>query len=484
MVLIVAMVVIMTAAQVYFTFKNYEVNKQHFVNDVQAALDLSIENYYADRARKSIHVMMLDTQDSFSVQSRLISKTTTFHHTLADSAYKIEEAKEGAFEFQYHWSGGDQDSSNLSLDSLVQLGQQLAMKRLIGNQDTINKITRFKRLTQQVMVSISEDKLALDSLFSNVTAELDRKGLPITFQLIQQIEGVRTVVGDLPGNNYLTSNAKSTYLERDDALQIRFENASLIILKRGIVDLLISFVMIGFVVGTVIHLYATIKKQKHLSEIKDDLISNITHEFKTPIATVTSALEGIVHFNADNDPAKTRRYVDVSMGQLKKLNIMVEKLLETSVIDSGKMEVMPEETDLTSLTLKVVKSYQMLQKDKEIKLNLSDTVTWGKVDPFHWENAISNLLDNAIKYGGDKITLNFMEEEGRLTWEVIDNGGHIEARYRDKVFEKLYRIPKGNQHDVKGFGIGLYYVKAIVEKHGGDLSLQVKPNYTCFTITL
>ena len=106
-----------------------------------------------------------------------------------------------------------------------------------------------------------------------------------------------------------------------------FDNASLIILKRGMVDLLISLLISVSVVGSLLYLYRIINQQKQLAEIKNDLISNITHEFKTPIATVTSALEGIANFNQQNDPEKTAKYLDMSNDQLKKLNLMVEKLL-------------------------------------------------------------------------------------------------------------------------------------------------------------
>jgi len=98
------------------------------------------------------------------------------------------------------------------------------------------------------------------------------------------------------------------------------------------------------------------------------------------------------------------------------------------------------------------------------------------------ENALCNLIDNAIKYGGDHVTIRLKQEEGSCIWEVEDNGGNIPKAQRDKVFDKLYRIPSGNKHDVKGFGIGLYYARHIAELHGGELTLEVATNQTLFKL--
>jgi len=106
------------------------------------------------------------------------------------------------------------------------------------------------------------------------------------------------------------------------------------------------------------------------------------------------------------------------------------------------------------------------------------------IDSFHMENAVSNLVDNAIKYGGDEITIRLSSEKDKMLWQVTDNGGKIEKLQQQRIFDQFYRIPTGNLHDVKGFGIGLYYAKKIVEKHGGEITLDVSPNTADFTIQI
>jgi K+-sensing histidine kinase KdpD len=214
------------------------------------------------------------------------------------------------------------------------------------------------------------------------------------------------------------------------------------------------------------------------------LISNITHEFKTPIATVNSALEGIANFNQQNDQEKTAKYIDISVGQLKKLNLMVEKLLETATLESEALEIRKEPINLSQILHTLLEKYKMVAGDKAIIFHEHAQDVIIEADPFHIENAISNLIDNAIKYGGDKIEISLAHNNGKAQVVVNDNGGFIEKSQKERVFDKFYRIPTGNQHDVKGFGIGLYYTKKIIEKHGGTIQLVLKPQLTSFEVAI
>lgn len=232
------------------------------------------------------------------------------------------------------------------------------------------------------------------------------------------------------------------------------------------------------------YLLKIINQQKELAEIKNDLISNITHEFKTPITTVSTAIEAINTFNAINDKEKTKKYLSISSVQLKKLHLMVEKLLETATLDSEKLLLQKEETNLIDFIQKITTKHQIITKDKTINFssNLNDLNI--NIDVFHFENAISNLIDNAIKYGGDTIEVNINTVLNNIEISVVDNGKGIEKHLQEKIFDKFYRVPKGNTHDVKGFGIGLYYTKKIIEKHHGIISLNSNSTQTVFKITL
>jgi two-component system phosphate regulon sensor histidine kinase PhoR len=273
---------------------------------------------------------------------------------------------------------------------------------------------------------------------------------------------------------------KSTFLPRGQILELYFENTALNILKRGIVEILTSLLFLGIISYAFYYLYRTIKNQKEIAEIKEDLISNITHEFKTPIATTLSAIEGIEQFNPTNDPEKNKRYLGISKMQLQKLNLMVEKLLETATLDSEQLMLQVEEIDPEPILRSLLQKYQTLAPEKKIELQVPAHIRPILADSFHFENALSNLLDNAVKYGGDHIQIS-LDQSKNTKIKIWDNGGNIASGQKERIFEQFYRIPQGNIHDVKGFGIGLYYVKKIIEKHGGSIELKIAPKSTSFT---
>ena len=217
-----------------------------------------------------------------------------------------------------------------------------------------------------------------------------------------------------------------------------------------------------------------------MAEVKNDLISNITHEFKTPIATIGVALESISNFNGIDDKAKTKKYINMSSEQLNKLNIMVEKLLETATLDSDSLELNREVVDVVALLKDLTHRYRVHFPEKEFNISLKVESLEAKVDLFHFENALNNILDNAVKYGGPIISVDLIPKQHSFEVLISDSGNTLSKTNKDRIFEKFYRVPKGNTHDVKGFGIGLYYTKTIIDKHGGSIDLNLAKHLTTF----
>jgi two-component system phosphate regulon sensor histidine kinase PhoR len=238
------------------------------------------------------------------------------------------------------------------------------------------------------------------------------------------------------------------------------------------------------IVSCLFYLLKIIKHQKQLAEVKNDLISNITHEFKTPIATIGVALESINNFNAIEDKVKTKKYINISSEQLSKLNIMVEKLLETATLDSDNLELNKETVDVVTLLNDLTQRYKIQFPKNEFNASLKVKNLKAQLDIFHFENAINNILDNAVKYGGKIISVDLIPQQNSFDILISDNGNTLSKANKDRIFEKFYRIPKGNTHDVKGFGIGLYYTKTIIEKHNGSIDLNLAKDLTTFKITL
>jgi signal transduction histidine kinase len=222
----------------------------------------------------------------------------------------------------------------------------------------------------------------------------------------------------------------------------------------------------------------TILKQKRLSEVKNDFINNMTHELKTPIATVSAAVEALQHFNALDDQQKTQKYLDISRHELQRLSDLVEKVLHIAAEEKEEIELFREETDLNEVIDSILTNHQL--KTRVPVQFRYDNLLGEKtvyVDKGHLSNAVSNLVDNAIKYSGEHpvVHIRCSEENGKLVIRVKDNGIGIPRVYQENIFDTFFRVPTGNLHNVKGFGLGLSYVKKIVALHGGSIIVHSEP---------
>ena len=345
--------------------------------------------------------------------------------------------------------------------------------------DSINQLEIF---TSKIIISIIRDSLDFKKMDSLLITELDRSGINVNYKLNFTTKNPfdRDTVTQAKGEGFpFQIVSRSTFLPPGKILEMYFENTALTILKRGLAEILTSLLFLAIIAYAFYYLYQTIKNQKEIAEIKQDLIANITHEFKTPIATTLSAIEGIQQFNPENDLQKTDRYLGISKTQMLKLNQMVEKLLETATLDSDQLVLKKEQIEPEALLRQLVQKFQTLAPEKHIELTIPAQCKLIFADSFHFENVLSNLLDNAVKYGGNQIRIS-LDQNGMHKIRIHDNGGNISPEQKERVFEQFYRIPKGDLHDVKGFGIGLYYVKKILEKHEGKIELETGKNSTTF----
>ncbi|WP_139135328.1 sensor histidine kinase [Roseivirga sp. 4D4] len=487
--LIALTALITVGIQVYRNIQNYQLNKQRFMSDMQAALDISVESYFTDLARNDL--IIFSSEDTLI--NRLGGRSWSMVNRIGgDTAHLVSGLEDSSSKRLLSFNGRRANATTTvsirntfpDLDSLLSNDNSLTGISIEGSQITnFDSLNDIKGFFKKVMFSLSRTSLDHERLTEIMITELDRKNIEAGFVLWHYVDD--SLISESNHDHYnLSTVSQSNYLPRDQKLVMNYENASLNILKRGALDLFISLLITGAVIGCLLYLYKVISEQKQLAEIKNDLISNITHEFKTPIATVSTAIEAISSFNKANDPAKTAKYLDISSNQLQKLNGMVEKLLETASLDSDELELSLESVELVRFSQQIFDKFQLIKGDKTLYFQTAISEYRKEIDPFHLENAISNLIDNAIKYGGDEITLKLSTEGDNVSWQVVDNGGKIDKTQQQRIFDQFYRIPTGNVHDVKGFGIGLYYTKKIVEKHEGEISLSVDQNVTDFTIQI
>jgi two-component system phosphate regulon sensor histidine kinase PhoR len=220
----------------------------------------------------------------------------------------------------------------------------------------------------------------------------------------------------------------------------------------------------------------TIFRQKKLSEIKNDFVNNMTHEIKTPIATISLACEVLNDKDVKKSEDLFANYINMIKHENKRLETLVEHILQTATLEKGQLILRKEELDIHAIISTAVNNvgFHVMQKSGRIIENLNAANPIIRADKVHITNLIYNLLDNANKYSPEKpkIVISTENSNNGLIIKVADNGIGISKANQKKIFEKFSRIATGNVHDVKGFGLGLSYVKAIVDKHQGKISIE------------
>jgi two-component system phosphate regulon sensor histidine kinase PhoR len=238
---------------------------------------------------------------------------------------------------------------------------------------------------------------------------------------------------------------------------------------------LVLILMVGF---SLFYLLRSLLTEKKLSAIKNDFISNITHEFKTPIASVSAAVEALSGFGVLDDREKTQRYLNHSKNELQRLSILVDKVLNSTLYERQAFDIKPESINVDD-TIKAILENHTAATSKKVHYSYvnQSLIQNLQADRLYFEHALSNVIDNAIKYSGNvvEITVTCTSKNNMLAIAVRDNGTGITSSNLGLVFEKFYRVPTGNRHQIKGHGLGLSYVKSIVERHGGSCHIESTP---------
>lgn len=332
-----------------------------------------------------------------------------------------------------------------------------------------------------VNVTMLESYLIIESRNQNLNADFEYGIFECTtdsfyygrFININNITNIEQIhIKARPSENYYIGvlfPKKRSYLEDDFNLLIFFS--------------VVLMVVIGFFTYTIL----VILKQKKLSEIKTDFVNNMTHEFKTPISTIGLASDVLMRDDITSNPDRLKHYASIISEENKRLKSQVESVLQVSQIDSKKIALKWTEVDVHELIQRIIKNFEprLLELEGKIILNLQATNTIISADEVHLTNIFYNLLDNAIKYC-DKIPeihISTLNKHKGIEISVKDNGKGIEKDVQKMIFEKFFRVPSGNLHDVKGFGLGLFYVKNMIKLHKGKIALKSIPKVgTTFTL--
>ncbi len=254
-------------------------------------------------------------------------------------------------------------------------------------------------------------------------------------------------------------------------LGVYFPGERTVLWRRILPWLVMSFFLLAVMISAFSFMIFSFLKQKKLSEMKTDFVNNMTHEFKTPISTISLASEMLLNPRISDSAERTVRYARIIFDENLRLKHQVDQILQIVVLDKGGFHLKMKHFDANEAILSCLKSFELTVRDMGGFLNFKPETPYQQLfaDENHFKNIINNLLDNAAKYsrGYPEIQVITRNNNGMFVVEVHDKGIGISSEHQKYIFKKLYRVPTGNRHDVKGSGLGLYYVKAMSEAHGG-----------------
>lgn len=277
-------------------------------------------------------------------------------------------------------------------------------------------------------------------------------------------------------------------INTNQSYRLIMEPAGMLVLRQMSGILTTSFVILIVLAFSFWFLIRTILKQKTLEEMKSDFTNNITHELKTPIAVAYAANDALLNFNQAEEKAKRDKYLRICQEQLQRLSGLVEQILSMSMERRRTFRLHPEEFAIRDILETLIEQHKLkAESSVHISVDIEPEDLSVLADRTHFSNIISNLIDNAVKYSKEEaeLSISCRQTGGTVTVSVTDRGIGIPLDKQKHIFDKFYRVPTGNLHNIKGYGLGLFYVKSMVEKHGGTITVKSEPDKgSTFTITL
>ncbi len=331
-----------------------------------------------------------------------------------------------------------------------------------------------------------QDSLRVTEIDSVCKIAFQKEGLNVPISISRTTNNNRTE--RIPMEDQRMPNKITIGFAHPVTYELSLGNSFGYLIKKLSSPILFSLFLVGVTVLSFVLLYRNLQRQKRLTQIKNEFISNITHELKTPIATVGVAIEALKNFNAIDDPRRTQEYLDISQNELQRLSLLVDKVLKLSMFEKKEIELKYESLDLKDVVNEVISSMRLQIEKHHANVSVSsEGNTFLQGDRLHLLSVVFNLLDNALKYGNGNTAVKFdlKEKENEVELSVNDNGIGISEEYKGKIFEKFFRVPAGNTHNTKGYGLGLSYVSHVIQKHKGRIEVESEPGLgTKFIITL
>ncbi len=403
-----------------------------------------------------------------STNFRFISKASGFPERTKDSSkikLMVTALDSNLLPQTEHWQSKGRFFPS---DSIRSIYINRALRQVILNVNQSNG-------AEDVVIKLGEDSLEVADITHTFARKLQEAAIPVQFRLLKSTfsqewngDDSKLTVGPVPGG-----------MPPRDLFAAELSGYRAYLFRKIVPQLFFSIFLVGITTLAFWLIYRSLRQQQRLAQLKNDFISNVTHELKTPIATVSVAIEALNNFNALQNPQLTREYLDISKNELNRLNILVDKVLKMAIFEQGEPELRPERFDFREMVRQIVASMKLQFEKYDAKVNFeaagADFMMQGDVT--HLTSVVYNLIDNALKYSKNepKISILLEQQNGQLNLSVEDNGIGIAHEHQQRIFEKFYRVASGDVHNIKGHGLGLSYVANVVRKHGGSIDLSSEP---------
>jgi len=442
------------------------------------------------------------------LQKAIKSKEQDFdknvYQTMFDVSKHIEDIHIEPF---MHSMFGDEDLDRLSVSKELMVKnydeEGNPIQLALSDSFSAEKFASIKEKIKEAMpLQIDNIQQIIASQFISIVPiqnYLDTQKLREIIQLALLHHGIKTDfrfgLTDIAPNNFVLISKNTPFVElyktkysidlfpqsivkQNKTLRLYFPDKDKYIFKSIWVVIASSIFFFFITIIAFMLAFKIIFNQKRLSDMKNDFINNMTHELKTPIATISIASEMLRDNSISSLSENRNKYANIIFDENKRLANHVEKVLQIARLEKGELELNKDYRSVHEIIDAASKRFQLqlneLEGEIELSLNAKNDIL--EVDELHFSNMINNLIDNAIKYNDKKplIKINTSNYNSGIQIEVTDNGIGLSKENQNKIFDKFYRVAKGNVHDVKGFGLGLSYVLSIVKAHHGKISVESK----------
>lgn len=404
----------------------------------------------------------------------------------------------------FDWDENSDNNMELTFDdALSQMKDsiQQVMGMLDNGDNSISQI--FKQMVREFEShrGTPMQPFSHDEVNRVLNEELNNMGvkIPVEFAIVENNSGKTTSVKT---SNFISDNPESVKeidvplfpnnifrMWGDYRLKVQLPFTALFLMRTQASLLTISALFTLFILATFLYTLRTIIYQKKVSDIKSDFINNMTHEFKTPIATISLATDSIATPSVLGRPDTIKSFLSIIKEENTRMNSQVERILQMALIDKKDFSIMTTPTDLNELIQKSIQNMSLFISESggKVDLSLYEGRLEANLDTVHITNVIVNLVENAIKYSKSSpvVKITTQLKDNYIQMIVSDNGIGMSKEQQNKMFEKFYRAAGGNIHNVKGFGLGLSYVKAVIDAHNGTITVKSKPGEGSeFTISI